>query len=62
MTSLQLFVSRRLVVVHRALPIGWFLAISAVFWSAVCIVISGPFWTQGWPQWWNWWLELPIWS
>lgn len=35
--------------VHR---LGLFLALSAGFWSAVCIVISGPFWTQGWPQWW----------
>jgi len=24
-------------------------------------VISGPFWTRGWPEWWNWWLDLPIW-
>ena len=31
------------------------------FWSAVCIIISGPFWTSGWPEWWNWWLNLPIW-
>ena len=28
--------------IHR---LGLFLALSAVFWSAVCIVISGPFWT-----------------
>jgi photosynthetic reaction center L subunit len=45
--------------IHR---LGVFLAISAAFWSAVCIVISGPFWTRGWPEWWNWWLKLPIWS
>lgn len=45
--------------IHR---LGVFLAVSAVFWSAVCIVISGPFWTKGWPEWWNWWLQLPIWS
>jgi photosynthetic reaction center L subunit len=32
------------------------------FFSAVCIVISGPFWTRGWPEWWNWWLQLPIWK
>ena len=32
-----------------------------VFWSAVCIVISGPFWSRGWPEWWGWWLNLPIW-
>jgi photosynthetic reaction center L subunit len=45
--------------IHR---LGLFLALSAGFWSAVCIVISGPFWTRGWPEWWNWWLSLPIWS
>ncbi len=44
--------------IHR---LGLFCALSAAFWSAVCIVISGPFWTQGWPAWWNWWLQLPIW-
>jgi photosynthetic reaction center L subunit len=44
--------------IHR---LGLFLALSAAFWSAVCIVISGPFWTHGWPQWWTWWLNLPIW-
>lgn len=44
--------------IHR---LGLILALNAGFWSAVCIVISGPFWNQGWPQWWNWWLELPIW-
>jgi photosynthetic reaction center L subunit len=45
--------------IHR---LGLFLALSAAFWSAVCIVISGPFWTRGWPEWWSWWLNLPIWS
>ncbi len=44
--------------IHR---LGLFLALSAGFWSAVCIVISGPFWTRGWPEWWTWWLNLPIW-
>jgi hypothetical protein len=34
--------------IHR---LGLFLALSAGFWSAVCIVISGPFWTRGWPEW-----------
>ena len=29
--------------IHR---LGLFLAISAAFWSAVCIVISGPFWSR----------------
>jgi photosynthetic reaction center L subunit len=44
--------------IHR---LGLFLALSAGFWSAVCIIISGPFWTAGWPEWWNWWLDLPVW-
>jgi photosynthetic reaction center L subunit len=39
--------------IHR---LGLFLALSAGFWSAVCIIISGPFWTRGWPEWWGWWL------
>jgi photosynthetic reaction center L subunit len=45
--------------IHR---LGLFLAMAAVFFSAVCIVISGPFWTRGWPEWWGWWLMLPIWK
>jgi photosynthetic reaction center L subunit len=45
--------------IHR---VGLFLALSAGFWSAICIIISGPFWTRGWPEWWNWWLALPIWN
>ncbi len=45
--------------IHR---VGLFLALSAGFWSAICIIISGPFWTKGWPEWWTWWLNLPIWS
>ena len=44
--------------IHR---LGLFLALAAVFFSAVCIVISGPFWTRGWPEWWSWWLNLPVW-
>lgn len=44
--------------IHR---LGFLLAINAGFWSAVCIIISGPVWTEGWPEWWNWWLTLPIW-
>ncbi len=44
--------------IHR---LGLFLAMSAAFWSAVCIIISGPFWSRGWPEWWGWWLNLPIW-
>jgi photosynthetic reaction center L subunit len=44
--------------------LGLFLALSAGFWSAVCIVISGPLWLEGnaWMDWWDWWLRLPIWS
>jgi photosynthetic reaction center L subunit len=45
--------------IHR---LGLFLALNAGFWSAVCIVISGPVYDGSWPDWWNWWLELPIWS
>jgi photosynthetic reaction center L subunit len=45
--------------IHR---LGLFIALSAGFWSAVCIIISGPFWTRGWPEWWGWWLNLPIWN
>ena len=45
--------------IHR---LGLFLALAAGFFSAVCIVISGPFWSRGWPEWWGWWLRLPIWS
>ncbi|MEM1025263.1 MAG: photosynthetic reaction center subunit L [Myxococcota bacterium] len=45
--------------IHR---LGLFLALSAGVWSAICIIISGPLWTRGWPEWWVWWLELPIWS
>ena len=44
--------------VHR---LGLALALGAGFFSAVCIVISGPLWTKGWPEWWSWWLNLPIW-
>jgi photosynthetic reaction center L subunit len=45
--------------IHR---LGMFAAISAAFWSAICMLISGPLWSESWPSWWNWWLELPIWS
>ena len=45
--------------IHR---LGLFLALAAVLFSALCIVLSGPFWTRGWPEWWSWWLNLPIWS
>ena len=43
------------------LIVGLLLALNAGFWRAVCIIISGPFWSRGWPEWWTWWLNLPIW-
>ena len=43
--------------IHR---LGLFLAVSAAFFAAVCILLSGPFWTRGWPEWWGWWLNLSI--
>ena len=43
--------------IHR---LGWFLAINAGLWSAVCMLISGPFWTRGWPYWFDWYLSLPV--
>ncbi len=47
--------------IHR---LGLFLALNAGFWSAICIVISGPFWPENspWSDWWNWWLNIPIWA
>lgn len=45
--------------IHR---VGLFLALSAGFWSAVCIVISGTIWTDPWNIWWDWWLQLPFWN
>jgi photosynthetic reaction center L subunit len=44
--------------IHR---LGLVLALGSGVWAAICIVISGPFWTRGWPEWWSWWLDLPIW-
>ena len=44
--------------IHR---VGLLLALNAGFWSAICIIISGPFWSRGWPEWWTWWLNLPVW-
>ena len=45
--------------IHR---LGVFLAVSAAFWSAVCMIISGPLWAEGWPEWWEWWRRIPVWS
>ena len=45
--------------IHR---LGLLLALNAAFFSAICIIISGTIWFDQWVDWWNWWLELPIWS
>jgi photosynthetic reaction center L subunit len=44
--------------IHR---LGLFTALNAAFWSGCCIIASGPFWTKGWPEWWNWWFNIPVW-
>jgi photosynthetic reaction center L subunit len=46
--------------IHR---LGLFLAVTAVFFAAICIFISGPFWAVGnpWSDWWNWYTQLPFW-
>jgi photosynthetic reaction center L subunit len=49
--------------IHR---VGLLLALNAAFWSAVCIVISGPAFIfpegSSWVEWWDWWKNIPIWS
>lgn len=45
--------------IHR---LGLLLALTAVFWSAVCMIVSGTIWFDQWVDWWNWWLELPWWA
>jgi photosynthetic reaction center L subunit len=45
--------------IHR---LGLFLALNAGVWSAICIIISGPLWDKGWPEWWEGWRSLPIWQ
>ena len=45
--------------IHR---LGWIGAISAGLFSALCILISGPFWAHGWPYWYDWYLQLPFWN
>lgn len=45
--------------IHR---LGLFLALSAGIWSAICMIISGPLFAGSWPDWWNWWRNLPVWS
>lgn len=45
--------------IHR---LGLFLALNAGFWSAVCIIIAGPVYAESFPEWWEWWRNMPIWS
>ncbi|MBX9728153.1 MAG: photosynthetic reaction center subunit L [Sphingopyxis sp.] len=45
--------------IHR---VGLFLALNAGFWSAVCIIIAGPLYDGSFPEWWEWWRNMPIWS
>ncbi len=45
--------------IHR---VGLFLALSAAFWSAICIVISGTLYVGSWPEFWDFWKKIPIWS
>ena len=42
--------------IHR---LGLLLALNAGFWSAVCIIISGPFWDKGWPYFYDFFLQTP---
>jgi photosynthetic reaction center L subunit len=44
--------------IHR---LGLFLALSAAFWSAICIVIAGTLITGQWPTWWEWWPNMIFW-
>ena len=45
--------------IHR---LGWLLAINASVWSGICMLLAGPFWTRGWPYWYDWYLNFPVWS
>ncbi|MEO0881329.1 MAG: photosynthetic reaction center subunit L [Pseudomonadota bacterium] len=45
--------------IHR---VGLFLALSAGFWSAVCIIISGPLYDGSWVEFWDGWRNLPFWE
>ncbi len=45
--------------IHR---VGLILALNAGFWSAACIVISGPLYVGSWPEFWEFWKAIPIWS
>jgi photosynthetic reaction center L subunit len=46
--------------IHR---LGLLLALNAVFFSAICIIISGPFWPENapWSEWWTFeWVKVPV--
>ncbi|ABC23770.1 photosynthetic reaction center subunit L [Rhodospirillum rubrum] len=45
--------------IHR---VGLILALSAVVWSIICMILSGPIYTGSWPDWWLWWQKLPFWN
>ena len=45
--------------IHR---LGLLLALNAVAFSAICIVISGTIWFDQWVVWWDCWLNLPWWA
>lgn len=45
--------------IHR---LGLLLALNAGFWSAACMILAGPLYTGSFPEWWDWWRSIPIWS
>ncbi len=45
--------------IHR---LGLFLALSAGIFSAICMIISGPVWSLGWPEWWDGFNRLSVWG
>jgi photosynthetic reaction center L subunit len=45
--------------IHR---LGLFLALNAGFWSAVCIIISGPVYAGSWIDWWEFIRETLTWA
>lgn len=45
--------------IHR---LGLFLALNAAFWSAVCIIISGPVYAGSWIDWWEFIRETITWN
>ena len=45
--------------IHR---LGLFLALSAAFWSAICIIISGPLYGGSWILWWEFIRETITWN